>query len=251
MGLLILLFGVVPVQAQEVRVGIGFAIPPYVIEKSNSGVEVDVIREAFKSQGHSAVFVYLPNLRLPLAFDEGSVDCIATNAAYDVGKDAQRDAYYSDITVVFQNYAVALKEKGYDIKSIADLSDKVVLGFNNAVKYLGSEFAFMAESNPRYSELADQALQVRLLYTERVDVVVSDKRIFLYWRNQLTRSPLADSINLNQKIVFNPIFPSAPRHLAFAAPELRSDFNDGLTAIRKSGGFGSIVEKYVGIEQSD
>lgn len=244
-----LFLGASRAMAEEVRVGIGFSIPPYVIKSDNSGLEVEVIRAALKARGHEAIFVYLPNLRLPLALERSEVDCVASNAAYKIEKDVGRKVYASDVTVVFQNYAIALEKKHLDIQSVADLTDKNVLAFNNAAKYLGTEFAAMAEANSRYWELADQSLQVRLLYSERVDVVVSDKRVFHYWRNKLVESSLSDSINLDQPVIFNPIFPSAPRHVAFATSPLRDDFNAGLAEIKANKDFDQVVEKYVGVEK--
>lgn len=237
--------------AQEVRVGIGFAIPPYVIQEKDAGVEVDVIREAFKAAGHEAVFVYLPNLRLPLAFAQGKVDCIASNAAYDLAKDSKREVFPSDTTVVFQNFAVTIEDRKHSINSIQDLADKRVLGFNNARKYLGAEFAAMAQENTEYAELADQSLQVRMLYSGRVDTIITDKRIFLWWRGKLAGSPLSETLHLKRPVSFHPIFPSAPRHVAFAIDSLRDAFNDGLEKIRSNGVFAGVVARYVGLEHNE
>ncbi len=231
--------------AQEVKVGIGFAIPPYVIKETNSGVEVDIIREAFKAQGHKATFVYLPNLRLPLAFSQGEVDCIATNAAYDLAVDIKGKVFASKITAVFQNYAVSLRDRNLNIKRIMDLADKEVLGFNNAAKYLGPDFTAMANNNDRYWELADQSLQVRLLYSQRADVVVSDKRIFLWWREKLAQSKVPLPIDLDQPLIFSPIFPPAPRHVAFSDSALRDAFDAGLSAIKENGITQSIATQYL------
>ena len=237
--------------AQEVKVGIGFAIPPYVIKETHGGVEVDIIREAFKAQGHEATFVYLPNLRLPLAFSLGEVDCIATNAAYDLAVDTKGKVFASNITVVFQNYAVSLRDRNLNIKRIMDLADKEVLGFNNAAKYLGPDFTAMVANNANYWELADQSLQVRLLYSQRADVVVSDKRIFLWWREKLAQSKVSLSVDLDQPLEFSPIFQPAPRHVAFSDSALRDAFDAGLAAIKESGVTQSIATQYLAEEYYD
>lgn len=134
----ILFFGTVLLplhgHAREVRVGIGFAIPPYVIKNADSGIEVDVVRQALNAAGYQAKFMYLPNLRLPVAFAQGKVDCIAVNVSYDLAGDTGTDVYPSDTTVVFQNYAITVGRHAPSIKSIGDLAGKEVLGFNNASK---------------------------------------------------------------------------------------------------------------------
>lgn len=235
--------------AESIRVGIGFAIPPYVIRSEDAGVEVDIIREALGRVGVEAEFIYLPNLRLPVAFAEGSVDCVAANAGYDLAADSGVPAYYSTITVIFHNYAVSLEKNGFSIMSIEDLADKRVLAFNNAAKYLGRDFAAMAASNARYSELADQALQVRMLLSGRVDVVISDKRIFLYWMKKNNRYSGLGIKPGESRLAFHSIFPPAPRRVAFRDEDLRTRFDQGLGLLNSEGGIKVIEERYAGVEE--
>lgn len=232
--------------AREVRVGIGFSLPPYVIRESDSGMEVDLIRESFALAGLDAKFVYLPNLRLPVAFANGEVDCVCANAAYDLADDSGREVFGSPVTIAYQNYAISLGKSHFTIESLDDLKDKRVLGFNNATKYLGPGFAAMAKANPRYTELADQALQVRMLYSGRVDVVVSDKRIFLWWRSLLRRSDIAHTLELDRPPVFHPIFPPASRRLHFGKSETRDAFNRGFGLFRAGAGLEALSRRYLG-----
>lgn len=234
--------------ARRVRVGIGYAIPPYVIAHEDAGLEVDIIRSALRAAGLEARFVYLPNLRLPLALAQGEVDCVAVNAGYDLGREAGMPVHGSATTIVFQNYAVSLASRRLKIDGIGDLDGWVVLGFHNAINYLGPEFRAMAEANSLYSELSDQALQVRLLFSGRVDVVVSERRVFLYWRNRLKSSPAAKSVDLDQTVVFNRIFEPSPRHVAFADEALCARFNEGLAAIRANGTYAGIILRYDQVE---
>lgn len=236
--------------AETVRVGIGFAIPPYVIQAENAGVEVDIIRYALKAAGHEVEFIYLPNLRLPVAFADGKVDCVATNAAYDLALDSGRQAFNSVTTVVFQNFAVTLADDGHRIETIGDLVDKTVLGFNNSVKYLGPDFQRMAAVNEHYSELADQALQVRMLYSSRVDAIISDKRIFRYWRMRLSKMASAPVLDLDREVRLHPIFSPSPRHVAFRDAALRDAFNAGLKTIRKAGVVKTVEARYAGVEDA-
>lgn len=237
-------------RCDEVRVGIGFALPPYVIKETDGGMEVEIIREALAIGGHETVFVYLPNLRLPVAFDGYEVDCVVANAAYDLSNETQRTNFPSEPTIAYKNYAITLEENLVDIRSINDLAQFKVLAFNNANKYLGPEFAAMAEDNPLYSELADQSLQVMMLSSGRVQVVVSDKRIFLWWRNRLRSRSVSDNILLSQPFTFHPVFPPAWRNVTFGSKALRDDFNSGLATIRDNGIFDAIVRKYEKSEDS-
>lgn len=252
-GLIVQIFGLVLVlimcscgfaQAEEIRVGIGFAIPPYVIKELDSGLEVDIIRSAFEAVGHDVKFVYLPNLRLPVEFALGNVECIAANAAYDLAKDSGRPVYQSEDTISLQNFAITLRRLKLSIDSLKDLEYKQVLAFNNAVKYLGPAYAAVAKANPHYSELADQSLQVRMLYSSRVEVVVADKRIFLWWRDLIVKSNLSGDLDLFTPLTFHPIFPPSPRLVHLNSDSLRQQFNAGLESIRNSGVYDRIIERY-------
>ncbi|QJB56709.1 transporter substrate-binding domain-containing protein [Pseudodesulfovibrio sp. zrk46] len=242
--LLVLMMGGAAI-AEEVKVGIGFSIPPYVIKNNNSGLEVEIIRSSLAAAGHAVQFIYLPNLRLPVEFAQNNVDCVAANASYDLANDSGRPVSRSDETLSLQNYAITLSRNGLVINSLQDLGDKQVLAFNNAVKYLSPTFAAIAGANPHYSELADQSLQVRMLYSGRTQVVVADKRIFLWWRQQILNSNLADDVDMLVPLKFHAIFPPSPRRVHFGSKRLCSEFNNGLATIKKNGLYDRIMERYV------
>lgn len=55
---LILLVFAAPLIAEPLRVGVSFAIPPYVITHEDRGIELDLMREAFAGSGHEPEFIY-------------------------------------------------------------------------------------------------------------------------------------------------------------------------------------------------
>ncbi|WP_316896873.1 transporter substrate-binding domain-containing protein [Pseudodesulfovibrio indicus] len=230
--------------SESVRVGMGFAIAPYVLRAENSGLEVDVIREAFKAAGVSVEFSFLPNLRLPIAFAERDVDCLALSVGYDLEKVAGRRVYGSKPTIAFRNHVVSLASRHLRFDSLEDLKGLVVLGFQDACNYLGPEFADYARGNDLYSELSDQALQVRMLFSGRVDAVISERRVFLYWRDRLESTPVARAVDLDQDVVMAPLFPEQARQVVFGTPSLCQRFDQGLAAIRASGLYDEILKRY-------
>jgi len=234
-----------PAQAREVRVGIGFVLPPYVIREHNTGLEVEIIRSALAEAGHTAVFVYLPNLRLPLEMTRGTLDAVAANRSYDLAREMGQPAYASGQTVEYHNYAISRLSDGFVIRSVEDLRGKRVLTFQNARKYLGEEFRQVALSLAHYRELADQSLHVGMLYADRTDVVISDKRIFLYWRQRLAISPQSEGVDLDQPLEFHDIFPPSARTVFFADPALRDDFDRGLTSLREQGYIQVLSDQYL------
>ena len=53
----------------DIRMAFGVSLPPYVIAKSNVGIEVDIIREALAYKGHNLIPVYVPLARVPNHFE--------------------------------------------------------------------------------------------------------------------------------------------------------------------------------------
>jgi len=232
-------------RARELHVGIGYAIPPYVITESDAGLEVDIIRQALLEAGYESLFIYLPNLRLPVEFAKGNLDCVAANSVYDLGKDSGRSAFPSQKTIAYRNYAITLRDDWLHIASINDLAGKTVLGFNNARLFLGPEFRAMARLNTNYRELDDQSLQVRMLFARRAQVVIADKFIFLWWREYLKKVSPSMKRELSLPLAFHEIFPPSPRRVSFAWPEVRSAFDSALDELRKSGRLESIINQYI------
>lgn len=232
------------VRAEEVHVGLGYATPPYVIASDESGLEVEIIREAFALAGHEALFEFLPNDRLPMHFNDKSVDCVAAPIESDMYGISGHKRFLSRQTIVFQNHAISIRRDGFVIDSVIDLSNKRLLAFQGARNFLGPAFAEMVQRNPDYSELADQSLQVRMLYSRRVQVLISDKRIFNWWRNRLREESFEQPLDLKQAVVFHPIFPPTPRGLLFSDRTLRDDFNRGLEQLEASGRLDVINLKY-------
>ena len=234
-----------PARAREVRVGIGFVLPPYVIRENDTGLEVEVIRRALAEAGHTAVFVYLPNLRLVLEMGRGKLDAVAANLAYDLARETGKPAYASGPTVEFHNYAITRRADGLVIRSLDDLRGKRVLAFQNAAKYLGKEFGQVAESLECYRELADQSLHAGMLYADRTDVVISDKRIFLYWRARLAGAGQCKGVDLDQPLEFHDIFPPSPRAVFFEDAGLRDEFDRGLDVLRARGELDILCRQYL------
>jgi len=236
----------VPAHARDVRIGIGFVLPPYVIREKNRGVEVAIIQEALAAAGHSPVFVYLPNLRLPMELARGNLDAVAANMAYDLGRETGLPVFHSAETIAYHNYAITLAEKGVAVNSLLDLRGHRVLAFQNAHKYLGREFREVTSVLPGYRELADQSLHAGMLYADRTDILISDKRIFYYWRKKLAESPQAGGLKLDRPLTFHDVFPPSPRAVFFMDRELRDDFDRGLAVIRERGVIQALCLEYLG-----
>ena len=230
-----LIFTIRSVSAQEIRVAVGLALPPYVIPDTNSGMELDIAREALALKGHTIIPVYLPFARVGRALTSRRVD-----AALTLNEGAGlKNTYLSNSHIRYQNVAVSLKEQGIKLSKVADLAKYSVFAFQNATRYLGKEFAAMAASSSHYFEKANQATQIKMLFSERIDLIVLDINIFKYYRQNEAE------IDTSAPVTLHKLFPPTFYKVSFLDAGLRDQFNEGLTELRRTGKYDEIIGKYI------
>lgn len=134
---------------------------------------------------------------------------------------------------------MALTSRGYRITRMPDLGQYSISSFQRARYLLGPEFQAMAEANPRYREEAQQINRNRLLYSGRVDVVIGDPRILRYFNRKV-----ADQVDVSQPVTQYPLFPPTAYSVGFRLREHRDRFDRGLAAIRASGEYARIEQRY-------
>ena len=222
------------VSAQALRVGFGTHKPPYIFENEARGLEHDIVMTAAQRGGLEPVAYYAPMERLNLMLSKGQIDVIATTNERSGGS-----IFYSDAYIRYQNVAVALRSRNLDIQRISDLVGYSVNAFQRARFLLGSEFQAMAENNPRYREEAFQIARNRMLYSGRVDVVVTDMRILRYFNREVYTQ-----VDVTQPLTLYPIFAATDYKLGCRQQAYCERFNQGLAAIRESGEYTLIERRY-------
>jgi polar amino acid transport system substrate-binding protein len=220
--------------ASSLRIGFGTHKPPYIFEAERRGLEYDIVAAAIREAGFAIEPHHAPMERLHLMLRRGEIDGIATTH-----EGSGVDAAYSDVYILYQNAAVALAIRQYDIRNIADLGQYSISTFQRARYLLGSEFQAMAESNPRYREESHQINRNRLLYSGRIDVVVGDVRIIRYFDREV-----AQQVDVSQELRWYDLFPPTPYRVGFRTGTQRDFFNRGLRAIRRSGEYRAIERRY-------
>ncbi len=221
--------------SKDLKLAVGLALPPYFIQDTKSGMELEIIQESLKFKGYRVVPVFLPFARVTKSMEDGKVDCAST-----INENSGVKAFYSDNHIVYQNFAVSLKKNKLIVNKISDLGDKTIISFQNATKYLGSEFKMMAENNSKYREKANQATQNKSLFMNRVQIIVGDVNIFKYFNKQV-----ANIVDVTQPVIYHNLFPKTPYKVAFRQQSVRDDFNKGLKRIKQSGLYDKIITKYV------
>lgn len=238
-GWLLALACATPVQAAEVSMAFGEKIPPFCFPETNSGIELDVMREALAFRGHVLVPRYYPFARIPVAFNGFKVAAAMTDLGDDM---SARGAHYGDPAVVYDNVFITLAERKLHIRTPEDLNGLRVLSFPGAARRYPQWLASVKRAG-HYTELSDQALQVRTLDLGRYDLIVSDRHIFAYFTLllKLKKGITLKPVTVHSVVTLNPM----DYRPVFHDKKIRDDFNAGLKHLKDSGRFDAIYQKYL------
>lgn len=238
--LISLLFVTLSTSAKDVRMAFCMDLPPYFIQNSNSGIQLDIMREALALKGHKLIPVYMSFERAKLELQENRIDAIERSAPYLT--EDEKIFFAKDFTIAFKDVAISLKDNSFKISSVEDLKNKSILAFKGASFYLESYFKKFDPSHQRYRETADQSTQVSMLYRKRVDVIISDELIFKYHHLNYSKN----NKNLPEYVVHD-IFPNNTyphNRAAFRDKKIRDDFNYGLEKIKNSQRYKQMIDAY-------
>lgn len=206
-------------------------VAPYVIQKNDSGIQLEIIKAAFKNQGIKNLTVeYMSNKRAEYQLNNGAVDVAMNHSNFYLP-----GIYLSKRVLSYQNVVVSLLKNNYTINSVYDLSGKSVLAFQHAPAYLPHSFKLALYKVGSYEEVINQSAQVDHLMKEWVDTIILDKRIFLYYLNEYRQT------NKTSHVAIHSIFPEAPRPAYFNSKVLQEIFDEGLANIIKNGQYHSIL----------
>jgi polar amino acid transport system substrate-binding protein len=224
----------------EVSMAFGEKIPPFCFPETDSGIEVEVMREALAFRGHVLKPHYYSFARIPVAFKSGEVGAAMT----DLGEDmTEWGAHYGDPAVFYDNVFISLKDRKLSIKRPEDLRNLTVIAFPGAAKRY-PEWLNEVRRQGHYYEQNNQALQVLTLNAGRYDLVLSDRNIFKYFTLmlKLNKDFHPKPVVEHNFVKFNPL----DYRPIFRDPKIRDDFNAGLKQLKDSGRFNAIYQKYLG-----
>ncbi|EQC48857.1 ABC transporter, substrate-binding protein, family 3 [Bacteriovorax sp. BSW11_IV] len=229
-ALLLTLMSISCLSKEVLRLGVSLSNPPYCIAESNSGFEVDLIKEVFKESEYDVVFVFATNARLFVQFMDGEINGIL-NANIDYfQKEYKKPLFETESIVTFQNYGISLKKNSLKIQDIDDLRNLRVNAFQNATNYLGPKFKKMATQNKRYNEIPQQRNQPEYLLRDRADIIISEKHIFTYYLKKFQ-----PKTNRDELFTFHPLFPAEPKAIIFKSRKHKDDFNRYFAQMKANG----------------
>jgi polar amino acid transport system substrate-binding protein len=235
---LALLPALTPCLAAEIAIGFGDHLAPYVLPAAQSGIEVEIFREALAYRGHVLRPVFLPTRRLPQAFAAHEIDGAMSDSGMDL---TGQGGIYGEPAVGFDNVLITRKDRHIGIARPGDLAGLSVLAFPDAVERF-PDWLKPVQKAGRYFETNNQALQVRALQQKQYDVILSDRYIFAYFTSILEGHHVTiDDVDVHRCLTPNPsYYPSV-----FRNKEIRDDFNAGLDYLKKSGRYQEIYDRYV------
>lgn len=223
----------------DVLMAFGEKIPPYCFPESDSGIELEVIGEALALRGHRLMPRYYPLARVPLAFRHGEVDAAMTDLGQDL---TDQGGHYGEPAVIYQNVLVTLRNRQLRLEKPEDLKGLSVVAFQGAAKRY-PEWLGATQAAGLYFEQNNQELQVLGLNKGRYDVVLSDRSIYHYFEQLLSRTALfkAKAVDMHS---FTEEDPQNYRPV-FRDTQVRDDFNAGLQQLKQSGRYQQIYDSYL------
>jgi polar amino acid transport system substrate-binding protein len=232
--LLLIFFVFIPTSAfgERLKIVVGLERPPYILQATNSGYELELLSQVIELMGYSVKYIYVPYGRSQKLLSDPDIDGITTMTA-DTEANVKR---LTDSYVTYHNSVVSLAEKKLKIRTLSDLSGVGVISFHNAKALLGDKYHDAVVKNSSYLEIAKQSTQVKLFLKDRVDCIVIDKNIFNYFFKQL---------GVNKQVVFHNLFPPIDYQMVFKDPKLVKSFNKHLIDFKKTEKYHFIHQKYL------
>lgn len=220
--------------ADKFYVVVGLAKPPYVIQETNSGFEIELVTTVLKLMKKDPDFVYVPFGRSQRMLNSERIDAIITvNESLIDDKNLLSDPY-----IIYQNIVITKREDEFVLKKVEDLSELSVAAFQTANKILGERFAKAIEGSPHYIEVANQRQQTQLLFDDKIEALVMDINIFK------TLSPIAGGQRDLSDVTLHKIFPKNPYRVAFKDLENVKLFNQAFADFIKTQDYVALIEKY-------
>jgi polar amino acid transport system substrate-binding protein len=208
--------------AKEVLMAFSQEIPPYIFQKQNKGIEIDIISAALAVKGHTLKPLYFPLGRIPIAFTSNLVDA----AMGDMGVNLEpKGGFYANPAVIYNNVFITLKNQKISIEKPADLDHLRVVSFQGAENRYPKWLKKVKEEK-RFYGISDQLTQVKLLHFGRYDVVLSDRFIFKYFVKQMMLMNVLEVYEVDEH-TFTTVNPEDYRPV-FRDQQVRDDFNLGL-----------------------
>lgn len=152
----------------------GLVKPPFIIDEAGKGMQLALVEKALSYSDLDVSFQPMPLGRNLMGYKSLNADGILT-----LLPDYEHPSLYiSRPYITYQNVAISLTEKQFSIETVSDLLNKHIVAFQNARKFLGSEYSDVVSYSVDYRELSNQGQQIDMLFLRRTEVIIMDINIF-------------------------------------------------------------------------
>jgi ABC-type amino acid transport substrate-binding protein len=213
-------------------------LPPMIME-NGEGREAEIIKATMERCGHTVAFEVQPFTRHWASYEAGEGDAVTTVPVGMPLPGATTVPY-----IMYQNGVSYLSAREESIQSLGDLASQNVVSFRGATAILPA-LADASSSFGKYSEVTDQIVHSRLLFSGRADAVVGDGMIFAEYNQQLAASSDDLGFDAAQGTVFNATFEPSSYGMNFRDAEIAADFDRCFGEATADGTIDAINVKWV------
>lgn len=200
-----------------------------------SGLQLDIIKAALACENIDVEFINVPASRSITSYQSLNADGVVTLPSHF----EYPSLFMTDSYIEYENVIVTIADLNLSINSFIDLGDISTAAFQNARKFLPDEYRNAVEIAIDYREVADQAEQVEMLFSHRVEAIVLDFSIFKHMV-LTSKNPL-----YKQAFTIHRMFKPNQYSAGFNSEELQQAFAKGLQCIEASGEDKEIVNRYI------
>ncbi|GAB3023254.1 substrate-binding periplasmic protein [Bowmanella dokdonensis] len=214
---------------RPLRIGLHYSAPwAYADEAGQlTGIDYQMVTRIFEQAGYQVRVEVFSHERLVQKFHDKELD-YASPMAFEVP-----GAYPTMPYMPIQDVAVSRRSARFKLDDLQDLQGKAVVAYQKASDVLGPIFASLVEDGG-YLEMADRAQQFTLLFNDRVDLVVGDRKVLEYFSEKHYGAG---------RLRIHPIFPTVTYPGATWDKRLTDLFNQGLRQLKESGEYQQLLEK--------
>ncbi|WP_165389104.1 substrate-binding periplasmic protein [Pseudoalteromonas rubra] len=231
------------VWAKELVVAFGLSRPPYVDERSGSGISVELFKQAAGELGWQYKTLFVSIKRMERLLERGEID-----VAVEMSR-AQPGLHYSIPFISYSNYAVHRRNPGFVLKSMQELARHSICAWQNASEHL--ELSEIVAGKEDYLEFPQQRNQVIEWLNGKCDVILIDDTLLRWHLSELNRSSSVYINNQWGKVLLpfenNPLW----FYVAFKDAQLRDAFNTSLTKLIQTGRYQQIREYWQSAQQKE
>ncbi|MBE9609033.1 substrate-binding periplasmic protein [Chitinilyticum piscinae] len=223
--------------APPLRVMYGVSRPPFVDERTGTGISIELMEEALARMQQSSQRLHASNRRLEAELKEGSVDI-----AVEVQPGDPR-LYYSQPFIAYRNYAVS--KDGQHYPDWRSMQGRQVCAWQNARENLGTDFATATREFGGYREFPEQIKQVLHWLTGQCDIILIDDTLLRQHLRTL-RGSVPEAATMDESRLT--LTPLPVRHqlwwyVGFRNKALRDRFDQTLSAMQADGSYTRIRER--------